>query len=121
MVRTTLGKVGCTTGPVGCFPARLAHSRPGDSASSPHLVETPGSGFCMALFLVVETARDSGDWVGEERGREGKEREKRKRQGAWLVRSQCVREGHGSRKPAMVRCCWGGKWRRGEQDTEQDS
>lgn len=98
-MRTPLGEEGgpCTVftrGPSGCFPAALAHSLPRAAGSSPHLVEAQGLGFCIALFLVVEAVRDSGSWEGEARGSE-KEREESKGQGAWLVRSQCVRERQG--------------------------
>lgn len=99
-MRTPLGEEGgpCTVftrGPSGCFPAALAHSLPRAAGSSPHLVETQGLGFCIALFLVVEAVRDSGSWEGEARGSEEKEREESKGQGAWLVKSQCVRERQG--------------------------
>lgn len=56
----------------------------------------------MALFLVVEAARKSKGWRGEARGNEGKEKEERKRQGAWLVKSQCIKEAHGARKTAAA-------------------
>lgn len=72
-----------------------------------------GLGFCIASFLVLEAARHSRSWDGEARGSEGREKEERKGQGAWPVRSQHVREGRGTRsnrKSAMVGCCWGGKW-----------
>ena len=57
----------------------------------------------MALFLVVEATRKPKDWGGEARGKEGKEKEERKRQGAWLVKSQCIKELHGAGKPAYCR------------------
>lgn len=56
----------------------------------------------MALFLVVEAARKPKGWGGEARGNEGKEKEERKSQGAWLVKSQCIKEAHGAGKPATA-------------------
>ena len=56
----------------------------------------------MALFLVVEAAWKPKGWGGEARGKEGKEKEERKRQGAWLVKSQCIKEAHGAGKPATA-------------------